>query len=150
MPDLLNRVLRFVRKRIEWKLTARRHRKLDPPNMSELPWARHSMDEQTGEIFDRRTHSKRTALRRFKVNGFDFGNVAVQARHARYMTVQEIWDARDRTDEWVARLGDKHEPVPDLVPPDWEQDGEWDPAWQFCSASDPDASPVWLCEVADA
>lgn len=162
MPDL-SRVLRFVRKRIEWKRTARRHRKLDPLNMSGLPWARHYMDEQTGEIFDRRTHSKRAALRCFRANGFDFDKVTVQGRHARYMTRQEIWEARDRADEWKERLGDKHyesdearptdlllaEAVPDLAPADWEPDVEWDPAWQFCSASDPNASPVWLCEAAD-
>jgi hypothetical protein len=157
-----------IRRRIGWKITAWRHRTLDTPNMSEMPWSTYSMDEQTGEIFDRRTFSKRAAMRRFKTNGFDFSEITVQARHARYMTTQEIWAARDRDEEWRARLEDAEwerggeaavdvaratiakAKAPVNAPDDWEPDGEWDPAWQLCSANDPNASPVWLCELADA
>lgn len=55
-----------IRRRIQWRLQARRHRTLTPPNMSELPWSRFAMDEQTGEIYDRRTWSRRAARRRFR------------------------------------------------------------------------------------
>jgi hypothetical protein len=161
----LKRAIRFVRKRVEWKLTARRHRKLDPPNMSELPWARYCMDEPNGEIFDRRTFSKRAALRRFKANGYDFGEITVERRYARYMTTQEIWAARDRTEqyreEWLDAEWERTKDLeratalsrgvkpPEIAPAGWEPDSEWDPAWQFCSEEDPEAAPVWLCEIVD-
>lgn len=155
-----------LRNRVRWRLTARRHRTLTPQNMTELPWARYDMEEQTGEVFDRRTHSRRSALRHFRANlSAPELPITVEKRYARYMTEQEIWEARDRTDEWKAQLEDELDetgrpqsrlaellrarPVPKTPPADWEPD-EYDPGWMFCDAGDPDASPVWFCEVADA
>jgi hypothetical protein len=152
-------------RRLSWRLNARRHRQLDPPNMSELPWARYAMDEQTGEIYDRRTWGRRAAVRRFRRENYALGAPVVEARYARYLTTQEIWEARDREEEWLARLEDEYEsrnwptdsaamlkakPVPREAPADWEPDGEWDPAWEFCAADMPRAAPVWLCEMAEA
>jgi len=139
-----------IRKRIEWRVNTRRHRTLSPPNMSELPWSRFAMDEQTGEIYDRRTWSRRAARRRFRREYVPLGDPVITARFARYLTTQEIWEARDRTDFWNARFGVIFPPAgidqPPPQAPDWWTPDEWDPAWTFCGHDAPDAAPVWLCE----
>ncbi len=150
-----------LRRRLKWRLQARRHRKLDPPNMSEMPWSRYAMDEPNGEIYDARTWSRRAARRRFvREHGWASNPVTVMRRHARYMTTQEIWQARNRTDEWLALQDDaafaagkpeltpdQYTPPPADAPPGWEPDSEWDPAWTFCPPTDDGAAPVWFCEA---
>lgn len=145
-----------IRQRVRWWLNARRHRELVPPNMSELPWARYAMDEQTGEVFDARTFGRWAARRRFKANmpsGYG-GRLRVERRFARYMTKQEIWAACDREDEWRARMEDELDAAltedvkvypPELAPEYWEPD-EYDPAWEFCDGDAPGAAPVWFVE----
>ncbi len=151
-----------IGRRIRWKLNARRHRQLDPPNMSEYFWSRWSMDEPTGEVFDRRAWSRWAARRRFRLNRGYRVRMVVERRFARMLTLQEVWESRDREDEWNAQREDDaeaggHSPTgiervkpPEQVPDGWESDGEWDPCWSFCEADEPGAVPVWFCEEAAA
>lgn len=111
-----------------------------------------------GEVQDG-NRPRATAISNFANEaGLAFTEVRCRVRYLRFMTRQDVWNGPGR-DRWCDDRINQHlidhgtrlpltaawKDVPGTPPDDWRP-GEYDPCWEFCEKTHPEAIRAWICE----